>query len=47
MSIRSRTTSGRRGLRSVFALAGIAWLAVGCNYGFQGGGGFPSHIRTL
>jgi len=22
-------------------------LAPGCNYGFQGGGGFPAHIRTL
>ncbi|MBI4409641.1 MAG: hypothetical protein HY561_08040 [Gemmatimonadetes bacterium] len=22
-------------------------LVAGCNYGFQGGGGFPSHLRTL
>ncbi|HSJ09388.1 MAG TPA: hypothetical protein VK928_05720, partial [Longimicrobiales bacterium] len=21
--------------------------AAGCNYGLRGGGGFPSHIRTL
>lgn len=25
----------------------ITALALGCNYGFQGGGGFPSHIQTI
>lgn len=29
-----------------FLLLGVV-LAFGCNYGFQGGGGFPSHIRTV
>jgi hypothetical protein len=30
----------------VFALLGIVLLS-GCNYGFRGGGGFPSHVRTV
>lgn len=30
----------------VFVLLGIALLS-GCNYGFRGGGGFPSHVRTV
>lgn len=35
-------------LRRIRALAIAATLLLpGCNYGFQGGGGFPSHIRTV
>ncbi len=35
-------TSGRRASVLIAAL-----LLAGCNYGFQGGGGFPPHIRTI
>jgi hypothetical protein len=28
-------------------LLAAAFLLAGCNYGFQGGGGFPSHIRSI
>jgi hypothetical protein len=28
-------------------LAALAITAGACNYGFTGGGGFPSHVRTL
>lgn len=46
MSMNSRPRSGRSGLRST--LAALALVAVGgCNYGLQGGGGFPADIRTL
>jgi hypothetical protein len=39
--------SGSRA-RTSLLVAGAALLLTGaCNYGFQGGGGFPSHIRTL
>ena len=39
-------TSGRRVGRNLFALAGL-FLTLGCNYGFQGGGGFPASVRTI
>jgi curli biogenesis system outer membrane secretion channel CsgG len=29
------------------ALLVVALATAGCNYGFSGGGGFPSHVRTL
>jgi hypothetical protein len=29
------------------AIAAICIAAASCNYGFQGGGGFPPHIRTI
>lgn len=45
MWIRIRTMSGFRGASAV-ALAASFMLAA-CNYGFQGGGGFPPHIRTI
>jgi hypothetical protein len=32
--------------KALLALLGIALLS-GCNYGFRGGGGFPSHVRTV
>jgi hypothetical protein len=45
---RSRPTSGRRAPRSLALAALAALLASGaCNYGFSGGGGFPSSIRTV
>lgn len=40
-----RIPGSRRG-RSLVPLAGTL-LALGCNYGFQGGGGFPSSIQTV
>jgi len=40
-------TSGcRRRLDGLRRIAPLLFLA-GCSYGFQGGGGFPSHIRTI
>lgn len=45
-SNRSRPTSGGPALPSALVLVALA-LAWGCNYGFQGGGGFPDHIRTI
>lgn len=47
MSGPSRRRSGRRAPAvSVLLLAALTALGA-CNYTFQGGGGFPSHIRTL
>jgi hypothetical protein len=39
-----RRKPGNRAFNSL--LAGVLFLA-GCNYGFSGGGGFPSDIRTI
>ena len=36
-------TSGFR----VSSLVAVVALATGCNYGFSGGGGFPSDVRTI
>lgn len=44
---RSPATSGGPVRVSALLLAAAAVLLAGCNYGFHGGGGFPSHIRTL
>lgn len=38
--------AGRAGATAL-ALLLTALLAGACNYSFQGGGGFPSHVRTL
>lgn len=46
MSSRFPLRSGRRIRPERWAVAGLLLLAA-CNYGFQGGGGFPSHVRTL
>jgi hypothetical protein len=46
MSSRFLPRSGRRARPSLAVLAG-ALAVLGCNYGFHGGGGFPSHIRTI
>lgn len=47
MSDPSRRRPGHRTRRrSALLLAGLVALG-GCNYTFQGGGGFPPHIRTL
>jgi curli biogenesis system outer membrane secretion channel CsgG len=45
MSLRFRKTPGGRA--ASLALLPILLLLGACNYGFQGGGGFPSHIRTI
>lgn len=29
------------------ALLALAAISAGCNYGFRGGGGFPSHVRSV
>lgn len=47
MSMASPRRSGVRALTSALALAAALVLGAACNYGFHGGGGFPSHIRTL
>lgn len=41
--------SHSRRIRGIRAVASFALLLVfaGCNYGFRGGGGFPSEIRSL
>lgn len=44
-SNRFRRISGRRACRSLVVAFAVATAA--CNYGFQGGGGFPSHIETV
>jgi hypothetical protein len=31
----------------LIAVAALAVVAGACNYGFRGGGGFPSHVRTV
>ncbi len=46
VSSRLLRTSGRRASRNPISLLGLL-LVLGCNYTFQGGGGFPSSIRTL
>lgn len=48
MSRDSRPRSGRRALAERLApVLALASLASACNYGFSGGGGFPSEIRTI
>ena len=44
--MRSLPKPGRPRRAKALALAAALLLPV-CNYGFQGGGGFPSHIRTV
>lgn len=46
MSSRFRPGSGRRARFSAALLLAAA-LVSGCNYGFRGGGGFPSSIQTI
>src|SRR5690606_11824311 len=46
MSSRFPLRSGRRIRPERWLVAGLLLLAA-CNYGFQGGGGFPSDVRTL
>src|SRR5690554_1486853 len=46
MSSHSRRMSGIPAHFSRLAVLGVA-LLLGCNYGFRGGGGFPSHIQTV
>lgn len=46
MSSLSLRRSGIQARRSGWAILALA-LLLGCNYGFQGGGGFPAHVRTI
>lgn len=46
MSIPFRRRPGRWAARSAALAAALAFGAA-CNYGFQGGGGFPADIRSL
>jgi outer membrane lipopolysaccharide assembly protein LptE/RlpB len=43
---RSVPMSGSFRASSLLLLSAVALLAA-CNYGFQGGGGFPPHVRTI
>lgn len=46
MSSRTRRMFGALASTSRLAVLAVT-LLTGCSYGFRGGGGFPSHIRTI